>query len=310
MIMDDVVLQRLSDKNAFNDAGLIMRLEEKLNMERYLDAPPTPVKLEGQKYIEVTGVAEEFKAFYNRTYDTSKASEVAKIDLSEMGANYGVKQCDYCVWVTLKTLIMLGVTKNAERANACRKWFMRILGINSNYISKGQMYMTIESREEDAADYFSEKICETIVDCTCNEDEQLRFHIMLELYHIPNWKDDFQILYDKYKGSTPWEFDKATKELAKTARKDEYFFFDRKEPTLQVCARYLAESGVTTRQLIDKYVHNSEHADAMYRMYGDLTPKAAVLAVHQEYLKTRKGKAKPEKTFPYVGEMICTKLKI
>lgn len=175
MIADSKVLDHLIATGLLGDPVLCSNVNNILNRPRHLDKVPKPIGLTSVKNIEVCGCAKEFQVLYNSNYVAENAG------LSHIDLNSIVKDCDYVVYVALKSLIMLGITKNEERALACREVFMRILQSQQNYIKAEDMFKALL----DCNNYYSETISKAVIDSCFNEEEK---HELYSRYQIVNDK--------------------------------------------------------------------------------------------------------------------------
>lgn len=309
MIRDNIVLKQLGERGGFEDPALLLKLEEKLNMPRYLDEPPKPIKLGGRNKEDLIGTAAEFRAYYNMYYDSSKTDEPATIDLSTVGTQHSKKTCSYAVFVVVKTLIFMGVTKSSERATACRDLFMKIISIPASFISKGLVYSMIESRDEDARGYYYETLCESIIDCMCTEEEKLRFHIIMELQSVKDKSAVVDKFLEVYKGLTPYEFDKQMKVRAKEITAREYHAKPRRSLTpAEIVAFEMLNGTQTSEKVIAEYVSDTKLQVALLAKYDKSTPKEMMTDIKSLYLESvGKPSSSPKKLLNYVGEMLCKK---
>lgn len=304
MINDPVVLDQMKKKDSFKDDALYAKLESKLNLPRYLDEPPKPVKLGGPSKEDIIGTAAEFKAFYNMNFDSSKVDDIATIDLSTLNPAYGQKTCDYVVFNIIKTLILVGVTRNQERATACREIFMRIISLPKQHISKGDVYTLIESREEYAKGYFNEIISEALIDCMCTDEEKLRFHIKMCVQDfVPNWVDVYNKLCESFTGVTPYEFDKEMKEKCKDVKKRTYLTPDEKKlPSAVIVGLNLLNGEQTCESLILTYVQNPVWAAKLKRKYSGMTSMEMIEDLKKIYVSSGKKLTRDmTKLFEYAG---------
>lgn len=177
MIADSKVLDHLIDNGLLSDVVLCTNINDILNRPRHLDKVPKPINLVSVKKIEVCGCAKEFAVLYNSNYIAENAG------LSHIELNNVHKDCDYEVYVTLKSLIMLGITKNEERAIACRDLFMGILQSHPSYISRECMFRALIFLTE----YYAIAIAGAIKDLCFSEEEQ------------KTWMEYYGAVNDKHK---------------------------------------------------------------------------------------------------------------
>jgi hypothetical protein len=169
MIRDDGVREHLVDTGLINDQVLCSSITNMLSRVRHLDKVPKPIRLIRVNKVEVCGSASEFRVLYNSHYDPANAEE-STIDL-----NGRILKCDYRVYVVLKSLIHLGISKNEEKAATCRDLFTQILTCNPKYIGLQDMFSVLTKSSE----YYWKTIAYSVMSCAYTEEEQIRYKILL-----------------------------------------------------------------------------------------------------------------------------------
>lgn len=215
MITDSVILKRLNADNKLDDLELNLRIEEKLNEPRKLDKAPGTFKLHHVKDLEVCGVKTEYRTFYNSVFDPSKINEDSTLDLTF--ANKGIIPCDYTVWAILKSLLLLGVTKNLKQAEACRDIFMLILLSNETRVEKTDVYRVIMTTDK-YKEYYHTQIGEAIFENSFSDEEVVKAHIHYLLIDKLAPKDIYDWAYNESKATTVKEFDDWVKKNSKRHR--------------------------------------------------------------------------------------------
>ena len=307
MINDAIVLNRLGAKGTQTDPALLARLEEKLNIPRYLDDVPKPIKLGGLTKEDLIGTAAEFKAFYNMNYDASRVDDIATIDLSTLGDDYGKKQCSYSVFIVLKSLILLGVTRNTERAEACRNVFMKIISLRNSFISKVLVYDMLESREEDVCGYYYETVCEAVIDCMCTDDEKLSFHISTSIDDISNRKYLTEVFMKTYSGCTPYEFDAAMLKRAKDIiSRTVYPTWLKKSKPINIVAYEIVNGEQKSSEVIAEHIKDDVMKSALISKYQLYTPSDMLKELKSMYTNdTGKTTRSLQKLLTHMGDKLC-----
>ena len=209
MITDSVILKRLSAENKLDDLELNLRIEEKINEPRKLDKAPSPIKLKHVEGLQVCGVKMEYQTYYNSVFDATKVDMDATLDLTFV--DKGVIPCDCTVWAILKSLLLLGVTKNYKQAEACRDIFMLILLSNPKKVEKQDVYRVIVNTDK-YKEYYHTQIGEAIFENSFSDEEVVKSHIhfLLEDELVSN--DIYEWAYRESGATTVKEFDAWVKE--------------------------------------------------------------------------------------------------
>lgn len=306
MICDNIVLKKLGEKNAFEDTELLVRLEEKLNQKRYLDEPPKPIKLGGLSKAEKIGTFEEFKAFYNYNYDASLSGTAAKLLLSTVSKDAPDKTCDYEVFIVIKTLIMMGVTKCPDRAEAAKRLFAQVIAIPHIHITRGDVYSMVESREENSYGYYYEVLAEALVDCMCTDENKIKYHIRMCLAGVPDANKMYVLLCNKYSSLTPNEYDKMIRKDAQEVMKHTYYPKSVKSLGWSAIVGMELVNGVqTSEQVIAEFVTTQKARAALLKAYEKVDPKTMMADVQSKYVElTGKTSRSPKLMLNTVGEML------
>ena len=192
--MDSKIIQHLNESGKINDPILVSNIDAVLCRTRHLDEVPKPLKLVSVKKPEVCGIASEFKALYNQVYAPTEDN------MGEIVLQGNAKQCDYTVDAIMKSLIMLGINKNEDRALACKDIFMQILRIPSAYIKSRGI----------AKDLFG-------------EEKLVLFIVMRMAIDKPDYATFASQLVSKYHLSTRDELNKFVEDTYKTAKEDKNY---------------------------------------------------------------------------------------
>lgn len=214
MITDSKVLEHLNACGKRNDSILISNINSVLNRTRHLDDVPKPLKLVSVKKSEVCGVAKEFKILYN-TYYNGDDKDVSTIEM-----NGTSKMCDYEVYVTMKSLVMLGINKNEERAIACRDLFLSILQASSDYITLGDMFTKALNP---TGDYYYDTICDAIISEVYNEEDKIKFTLLRLTNGYVGQKEFVQDILSSNDLQSLEQLTKLLEEKCAKAKKDEEY---------------------------------------------------------------------------------------
>lgn len=169
MISDSKVIQHLNDSGRINDSILVSNINAILNRPRHLDDVPKPLKLVSVKQPEVCGIATEFKVLYNQNY---KPTDDGCAEIKIQGKS---RECDYSVYAIMKSLVMLGINKNEERAIACRDLFMQILHIPNAYIKERDLVIHVLVPN---GEFYHDTICDAVCNEVFGEERLVRFIVM------------------------------------------------------------------------------------------------------------------------------------
>lgn len=180
MIIDNKVIAHLQEKGLINDFLLTQDIETMLNKPRFLDEPPKPIKLYSVKNQEVHGIAEEFNLLFTQYYPAGDVEDCGNIVIGEI-----TRQVDYEVYIVLKILVMLGMSKDEQRAIACRDMFMSIVKFNGSYLTKGDMFINYLIP---TGEYYHDTLCSAIIDSVFTPAEATQFKIAQIMIDKPDAK--------------------------------------------------------------------------------------------------------------------------
>lgn len=162
-----LVLKNLSETGRVCESIVWEEMQNIFSKPRHLDITPHHIKLATVEKVEVCGMKEEFKKFYNM-YIEPDAPEKADIVM----ANGMSRKCDYPIYVALRSLIMTGVTADENRAIACRNLFISIVNCNDVDITMSQVMAEIL---EMTGEYYHDTLCNAIVEMAYTEAERIKF---------------------------------------------------------------------------------------------------------------------------------------
>jgi len=226
-MVDSLTMQKLVFANQTHNIELRNKIEEMGKRERFLDKAP-------DKYLATTsgmdfdsfGIYMTFRKQY--AWVKSQVSE-GECKLQIHGSDV---PCDYRVFIVLRTLMDVGITKSRVCAQACRELFIAI------YKDMTEEGITIDSTVNAlkyGGDYYKNEIIRAIVDSMFSPPEQVKVYLKQEL------GDDYQDSYYELLGS-PYDYDALTEVLKKTYRmacNDQEFHVKRSQGRLLNSLRYL-----------------------------------------------------------------------
>ena len=134
--MHEIVHKHILEKGIYNDFFLMDKIQGILKEERILDGPPKPIKLERAKTEYMGGIRSNFK----KTFENIMVTEGIPCTLSIQGLTIHM---DAPVYKALKTLLMVGVSKDPDIADTCRRVFLSIVSKSGTSITTEQMLAKI-----------------------------------------------------------------------------------------------------------------------------------------------------------------------
>lgn len=212
--MDSKIIQHLNESGKINDPILVSNIDAVLCRTRHLDEVPKPLKLVSVKKPEVCGIASEFRALYNQVYVPTEDN------MGEIVLQGNVKQCDYTVYAIMKSLIMLGINKNEERALACKDIFMQILRIPNAYIKERDLVVNVLVPN---GEFYHDTICDAICDVAFGEEKLVLFIVMRMAIDKPDYATFASQIVSRYHLSTRDELIKFIDETYKSAKEDKNY---------------------------------------------------------------------------------------
>ena len=117
MAQDFLITQKLLDTMQIGNEPLKQKIDQITKEPRVLDGPPpkySPLNIDTTQ-ISPFGVYTNYRTMYAKLYGQQEPQD----GVVQIGENEVV--CPYSVLTALKTLVVCGVTKSAERAKACRE---------------------------------------------------------------------------------------------------------------------------------------------------------------------------------------------
>lgn len=167
MAQDILTTQKLVDTYQLNNEALKSRIDLVLSAPRVLDGPPpkyTPMRIESIEVIEPFSVYTDYRRSYTALYQEQPPADSHIIIGDETVA------CPYRVLTALKTLVLCGVSKSSERANACRELFGAILSRRKNEVlDEDLMSEALRSK----GDYYKDEIIRALRDSVFDSEEQV-----------------------------------------------------------------------------------------------------------------------------------------
>lgn len=134
--MHEVLHQHIIRKGVYNDFFLMEKINSILAEERVLDAVPEPIKLKKADTEYIGGLAETFrKTFEGVSIDYDRPC-ILKVKGKEIRIEPPAMRA-------LKTILLVGVSKDQDVADSCRKVFLSALSKCSEYLSIPEMLSKI-----------------------------------------------------------------------------------------------------------------------------------------------------------------------
>lgn len=174
MAQDFLITQKLLDTMQIGNEPLKQKIDQITKEPRVLDGPPpkySPLNVDTSQ-ISPFGVYMNYRTMYAKLYGQQEAKNgILQIGETEVS-------CPYSVLTTLKTLVVCGVTKSAERAKACREVFGLIISRRKN----GELSLDMLAEAlSNTGNYYKNEIIRAITDSVFSPEEQVELYLRRSL---------------------------------------------------------------------------------------------------------------------------------
>lgn len=174
MAQDFLITQKLLDTMQIGNEPLKQKIDQITKEPRVLDGPPpkySPLNVDTSQ-ISPFGVYMNYRTMYAKLYGQQEAKNgILQIGETEVS-------CPYSVLTALKTLVVCGVTKSAERAKACREVFGLIISRRKN----GELSLDMLAEAlSNTGNYYKNEIIRAITDSVFSPEEQVELYLRRSL---------------------------------------------------------------------------------------------------------------------------------
>lgn len=174
MAQDFLITQKLLDTMQIGNEPLKQKIDQITKEPRVLDGPPpkySPLNVDTSQ-ISPFGVYMNYRTMYAKLHGQQEAKNgILQIGETEVS-------CPYSVLTALKTLVVCGVTKSAERAKACREVFGLIISRRKN----GELSLDMLAEAlSNTGNYYKNEIIRAITDSVFSPEEQVELYLRRSL---------------------------------------------------------------------------------------------------------------------------------
>lgn len=174
MAQDFLITQKLLDTMQIGNEPLKQKIDQITKEPRVLDGPPpkySPLNVDTTQ-ISPFGIYTNYRTMYAKLYGQQEPKDgILQIGETEVS-------CPYSVLTALKTLVVCGVTKSAERAKACREVFGLIISRRKNNTLSLDMLAEALSN---TGNYYKNEIIRAITDSIFSPKEQVELYLRRSL---------------------------------------------------------------------------------------------------------------------------------
>lgn len=174
MAQDFLITQKLLDTMQIGNEPLKQKIDQITKEPRVLDGPPpkySPLNIDTTQ-ISPFGVYTNYRTMYAKLYGQQEPKDgVVQIGENEVA-------CPYSVLTALKTLVVCGVVKSAERAKACREVFGLIVSHRKNGVLTLDM---LADALTNTGNYYKNEIIRAITDSVFSPEEQVELYVKRSL---------------------------------------------------------------------------------------------------------------------------------
>lgn len=170
MAQDFLITQKLLDTMQIGNEPLKQKIDQITKEPRVLDGPPPKYSSLNIDTTQISpfGVYMNYRTMYAKLYNQQEPKDgVLQIGETEVS-------CPYAVLTALKTLVVCGVTKSAERAKTCREVFGLIISRRKNGVLDFDM---LAEALTNTGNYYKNEIIRAITDSVFTPQEQVNLYL-------------------------------------------------------------------------------------------------------------------------------------